>query len=296
MDGNHQRYEELIDELVLDGGDAADHSEAAAQKWRELRAHVAGCARCRERYNRVSMAERMLHGGAGALDSPSPASFERIGAALLGDADPTATAWQRMVQWLRPQRRWVGGLAAAAALAVLIPFYVARPHSQEFQARGRTAGERQAGVRAFCLDGTGVSSRCTRASQLRLTISNAGQFRYVFLVGLDEAHAIKWYAPRPSAIADAPQQALNRAPETSSIAAPSGIDVPVGDAIRLGVNHDAGPLRIYAIFSDAPVSAAEIESTVERMHSIKLSPAEAGALPLQRTDVVQHSVALDIAP
>jgi hypothetical protein len=282
---SHERYEKLMDELILDGNNGDD----VATRWQMLRAHLQGCQRCRARYDRVALAERMLHGGPSALPSPSPASFERIGAAVLAAAaPPPATTWQRLVQWRLVQwvvhpRRWVAGVATAAALAVLIPFFVARPRGGgEFQARGGAHVERQAGVRAFCFDDKGVTPRCTGASQLRLTVSNPGAFHYVFLVGLDEAHAIKWYAPRP--------------PQSSSLAAPSGQDVPIGDAVRLGVNHDPGVTRVYAIFSDAPVTSAEVEAAVERMRAIKLSPEKAGALPLQRTDVVQHSVTFNVLP
>jgi hypothetical protein len=283
---SHARYEQLIDELILDDEAALKNGE----KWQTLRAHLHTCTRCRERYDRVALAERMLHGGPRALGEPSAASFERIGAAVLADAakqgstqGAAQSALQRLVQWLAHPRRWVAGAATAVALAVLIPFFVLRPRGDgDFQARGGPTGERQAGVRAFCFDGSGVTPTCTRASQLRLTVSNAGKFRYMFLLGLDDAHAIKWYAPRP--------------PETMSVAAPEGSDVPVGDALRLGVNHDPGPVRVYAIFSDAPVSVAEVEATVEHMRAMKLSPTSAGALPLQRTDVVQHSVTFNIQP
>jgi hypothetical protein len=276
---SHERYEQLIDEILLD--DAS--SRASSQKWQMLREHLQGCPRCRERYDRVALAERMLHGGPGALPQPSPASFERIGAAVLDQAAARPRAWQRLVQWMAPPRRWAVGVATAATLAVLIPFFVARPRGEgEFQTRGGTHHERQAGVRAFCLDDKGVTPRCTGTAQLRLTVSNAGGFRYVFLLGLDEAHAIKWYAPRP--------------PDLASVAAPTGNEVPIGDAVRLGVNHDPGPARVYAIFSDTPVTAAEIEAAVERMRSLKLSPEKASTLPLQRTDVVQHSVTFDVVP
>jgi hypothetical protein len=283
---SHARYEQLIDELILD--DEAAPPTKAGDKWQTLRAHLQSCPRCRERYDRVALAERMLHGGPRALGAPSAASFERIGAAVLAaaakeGATQAQPALQRMVQWLAHPRRWVTGVATAAALAVLIPFFVLRPRGDgDFQARGGPSGERQAGVRAFCLDGSGVTPTCTRASQLRLTVSNAGKFRYMFLLGLDDAHAIKWYAPRP--------------PETSSVAAPVGNDVPVGDALRLGVNHDPGAVRVYAIFSDAPVSVAEVEASVEHMRAMKLSPSSAGVLPLQRTDVVQHSVTFNVQP
>ena len=62
---DHRRFEKLIDDMILDGN---------AGNWAELRLHLQGCPRCRERYDRVSLAERMLHGGPGALETPSSVS------------------------------------------------------------------------------------------------------------------------------------------------------------------------------------------------------------------------------
>jgi hypothetical protein len=282
---SHARYEQLIDELILDEASAI----AAPEKWQTLRAHLAECRRCRERYDRVALAERMLHGGPRALAEPSAASLERIGAAVMAQTTRQASAWQRMVQWFTRPGRVAAGLVTAAALAALFPLFVGRPRAPsatpgtgEFQSRGARGGDRRAGVRAFCLDANGVTPRCTQKSQLRLTVSNTDKLRYVFVFGLDEEHAIKWYAPRP--------------PETMSVAAPPGNDVPLGDGVRLGVNHDPGPVRVYALFSNAPVSTAEVQSAVERLRAEKRAPSRATSLPLQRNDVVQDSVTFDVSP
>jgi hypothetical protein len=143
-------------------------------------------------------------------------------------------------------------------------------------------GERAAGLRAFCLDGAGVTPRCTQAAQLRLTVSNGGHFQRVFVVGLDDTHELKWYAPRP--------------PETASVAAPAGVDVPLGAAVRLGVNHDPGKVRIYALFSDAPLAAGEVEAAAERLRASHALPSQRETLPLDRKDVVQKSVMIDVTP
>jgi hypothetical protein len=161
-----------------------------------------------------------------------------------------------------------------------------RPHApapgDEFQARGGATNERAAGVRAFCLDERGVTPRCSRAAQLKITVSNGGRFARVFLVGVDDELNLKWYAPRP--------------PELASVPAPAGVDQPIGGAVRLGVNHDPGRVRIYALFSDAPVSAQEIEAAAETLGRQHRRPSELPALPLTRTDVVQKSVVVDVEP
>lgn len=271
---SHEKYSRMIDDVIV--------GEVAPAEWRELRDHLRGCAECRARYDRVALAERMLSGGPAALGQPSQSSFDRIGAAVLDGATVPPSGWQRLVQWFAPTPRWAAGLAAAAAL-LLIPFALRAPRPDGgFQARGGVAHERTAGLRAFCLDEGGVTPHCARQNQLRLTVSNAGRFQRVFLVGLDDDWAPKWYAPRP--------------PEIESVPAPDGIDVPVGPAVRLGVNHDPGKVRIYALFSDAPVTTPEVEAAAERMRQQGKPPSQVEALPLMRTDVVQRSVVLDVEP
>ena len=48
------------------------------------------------------------------------------------------------------------------------------------------------------------------------------------------------------------------------MAAPDGVDQQIGAAVKLGVNHDPGQVRIYALFSDAPVSTQEVEAAADR--------------------------------
>jgi len=276
-EADHEHYFELIDELILDELEPSD--------WQRLRTHLPGCASCRARYDRVSLAERMLHGGPRALDTPSSTLLRRLEGAVVDlAAVRSPPAWQRALSWLAPTHRWATAAAAVAVVAVLIPFLLRAPapSSGDFQVRGGASHERAAGLRAFCIGDDGVTPRCVRAAQLRLTVSNGGKFQRVFLVGLDDEWAPKWYAPRP--------------PEQTSVAAPDGVDVPVGPAVRLGVNHDPGKVRIFALFSDAPVMAQEIEAAAARLRQQGRRPSQIDALPLDRTDVVQKSVVLDVEP
>jgi hypothetical protein len=276
MTTGHDKYERLIDGMVLD--------PLSAPAWQELRGHLRDCDACRARYDRVALAERMLHGGPAALATPSPASFDRIGAAVLDGLEPAPKpAWKRALAWLAPPQRW--GVALAAMLVVAILPVVLRPtppDANEFQARGGRPAERAAGLRAFCLDQSGVTPRCTRASQLKLTVSNGGGFGRVFLVGVDDQWNLKWYAPRP--------------PELASVPAPVGVDQPVGAAVRVGVNHDPGKVRIYALFSDTPVSASEIEAAAAALGRDHKLPSAEAVLPIGRGDVVQKSVVVNVEP
>jgi hypothetical protein len=269
---SHDRYIKIIDEMLVGDMEPA--------MWDELHAHLAGCTSCRARYDRVAMAERMLHGGPRAIDTPSSSTLKRLEAVVLSSATP-ASAWQRALRWFAPTQRWAVGVAAVAAAVVLIPFLARSPKSAgEFQVRGPATQERTAGLRAFCIGDEGVTPRCARTTQLRLTVSNAGKFARVFVIGFDDEFNPKWYAPRP--------------PEQQSVAAPDGVDQQIGPAVKLGVNHDPGKVRIYALFSDAPVSAQEIEAAADRLREQGRKPSQIESLPLLRTDVIQKSLVLDV--
>jgi hypothetical protein len=271
---SHDRYIEIIDEMIL--------GEVPTAEWNDLQRHLVGCASCRARYDRVSLAERMLHGGPGAMQTPSSSTLKRLEGAVLGAAAAPVPAWQRALQWFAPTQRWAVGVAAAAAVVVLVPLLLRSPAhpSGEFQTRGTSTHERTAGLRAFCIGNEGVTPRCERTTQLRLTVSNAGKFKNVFVVGFDDEFNTKWYAPRP--------------PEQLSVTAPDGVDQQIGPAVKLGVNHDPGKVRIYALFSDAPVSAPEIEAAADRLREQGRKPSQIESLPLLRTDVVQKSLVLDV--
>ncbi|HZS39637.1 MAG TPA: hypothetical protein VFF06_22550 [Polyangia bacterium] len=302
---DEKKYSRLVDEVIT--------SELPASKWERLRKHLQGCARCRARYNKAVLAERMLNGGPKAPDfmtRPSPAELDRIARAVVPGGD--ANAWQRLLQWFAaPTQRWVAtGMVAAAAALLLIPVLrhgTKAPAPETFQPRGGKGPvelfsknlngktvERSAGLRAFCLikdqvqalDPKGAAApRCDRSAQLKLAVSNPGGFKNLFLVGMDGEHDLKWYAPRP--------------PETHSVAAPletQGIDVPVGASVRLAVNHRPGPVRIFALFSDSPVTAAEVEAATEDLARRHVDAKTAEALPLKRQDVLQRSLLIDVEP
>jgi hypothetical protein len=293
--GCDERFQRLIDEVLL--------GDVPATKWERLRTHLRGCEPCRIRYNRVVLAERMLHGGPGSISEPSPSEFDRIAGGLFGARD---SRWKRLVQWLAPTPRWATGVAMAAAAVLLIPLLARTPQNARpvekgtgpvelFQSRGGApASERQAGLRAFCihdkveaLDPKGKETpRCERSAQLKLAVSNPGGYKSVFLVGMDDDHAPKWYAPRP--------------PQAESVPAPpmskDQSEQPVGSAVRLAVNHGPGKVRIFALFSDKPVRAAEVESAVDELARRHVAAGDAEALPLRRPDVLQRSLLVDIQP
>ena len=288
MDRCDSAFPKWIDSLLLD--------ELAAAKWVKLRVHLKGCAACRDRYNRVALAERMLHGGPAALAAPSPESFARVGAALFEVEEERSPGRGR---FLIP--RWIYGVFAIGAAAALLPFVV-QPHHEvgarvsgqsEFAARGTaTVAAERAGLRAFCLDGSangGIRSldpgptppQCATTDLLKFTYSNQAGYEDVFLFGVDAGWAIKWYEPRP--------------PATLSVPATRAIDQPLGGAIKIGVNHDPGLVRVFALFGHAPISGREVEDAVAALRLRGISPRDATELPLAgRGDLLQRSLLIEV--
>jgi hypothetical protein len=302
-------FKKMIDDVVID--------ELPTSKWEKLRKHLQGCLTCRSRYNKAVLASRMLAGGPQAIGTPSPAELNRIERAVLDGHEPKKSAFGRMLSWFAPAQRWGTGLALTAAALAIIPLLrMNEPTSgrDEFQPRGgKDKGpvelfsktpvlkptERSAGLRAFCLVGDKVEAldqkdtkppRCARSAQLKLAVSNTGKYSKVFLVGLDKDYDLKWYAPRP--------------PETESVNAPAPgqdketaettVETPVGASVRLVVNHGPGVTRIFGIFSDKPVTVAEVEAAAKTAKDKKVGLSDLYALPFSRTDVLQRSLLIDI--
>jgi hypothetical protein len=78
------------------------------------------------------------------------------------------------------------------------------------------------------------------------------------------------------------------------VSAPDGIDQQIGAAVKLGINHDPGKVRVYALFSDAPVTMQEVQAAADRLREQGRKPSQIDALPLLRTDVIQKSLVLDV--
>jgi hypothetical protein len=228
----------------------------------------------------------MLHGGPPQIDNISPSLLDRIGAAVLAEARVEPPGFARKSERIGSLKRWGFSAIAVAALIVSpLALRLWQRSTPEFQARGAShANERSAGLRAFCLDEGAVTPRCARNGLLRLAVNNGGGFRYLFVVGMDDSWAIKWYEPHP--------------PSQSSVAAPASgePDVPVSTAIRLAVNHDAGRLRIWALFSDRPIDAHEIEAAAAQLERRHLLPSLTGKLPIERADVTQRTLTLEVDP
>ena len=171
---------------------------------------------------------------------------------------------------------WLRGAALAAALMLVLLAWVVHQRSS---APVQLAGERTAGLRVAC---SGDGARCSPRAELRLFVSNGGRFRHVFAVGLDDRFVLHWYAPRPPDVVSAVAPTVSAARE-----------LPLGAAVALA-DHVPGPLRVFALFTDAPLSAQELTAATTELKLQQRAPSTLQSLPLARSDVLQKSVLLNL--
>ena len=294
---------ELIDGMLVE--------ELAPRKARQLREHLGACPSCQERYNRVVLASRLLAGGPKAIAIPSEGELQRVRARVLERV--------RLVPDAEPARRqsifrWVAVLAASAAVfALVLPLalHFARPPATgrgagggggvaetaaelggrpEFEPRGpaQASPTEKLGLRAFCIQSAAAGATpvvqsvlptdpaapaakltsCGLGDVLKFAYTNRSELPYLFLVGLDERYAVKWYEPHP--------------PRTTSVEVKKdAVNQTIPRAVKIGVNHEAGALRLYAIFSAQPVEARQIEAAAAAAKKAKIPLARLTALTLE---------------
>ncbi len=216
----------LTDRLFVDG--------LGRWRFRRLRRHLGGCARCRAYYDKVALAWRAMGPGA-----TPPVVAEALADELVG-ALP------------RPRRfPWLAGAAAAAAVAAAAAWMIApRFSTGEWRERGGAVA-RARGVRAFCLgaDGGEVAVRGSVAAardgappSLRCPLGGSLQFAYTLGDGAPETLTL---VGRDSAGREHPYA-------TALPLRPGSVDEPLPTSVRLAVNHAAGPVTVDAFFSDGP--------------------------------------------
>jgi hypothetical protein len=162
-----------------------------------------------------------------------------------------------------------------------------RPTEAEFQPRGRSAvpATGRVGLRAFCVrDGEIISPPAARAGgapdaacrledELQLTLTHTQGFPYLLVIGvLDDTRGElhhTWYHPVP------PTGAAGPAPQDV-------VAEPLGESVRLSVNHRPGRLRLVALFSQEPFTAGQVLPWLET-----LGPSDSAAELLRRTGASQ---------
>ena len=250
------RAKRLIDRWFITG--------LSGRRWRTLRELLEASPEARQYYNRVATVRATLAGEGGLDSTRVDAIRERLFAQLSGKPE-------------RPSRWLVWAQFAATAIALLL--LVALPRLRErddLQPRG--IGDQGVEARAFCVvrgardavravavSETSSTTTCGLGDTLQLAYSVSERARpwarYVFLVGADERHQPLWYFPNPS-------EGLSFA------AAATDGEHLTPDGIELAVNHQAGALWIYALFSSEPLSVDTVSSWLES--------APTGATPTAR--------------
>ncbi len=213
-------------------------------EFRDLRAHLASCEECRERYDRLSRVKLALSKepglpsdqltllGAGLIDGGSRPARRRsplaLGAAIVAGAA-------------------AAGVAAAVLLAV-------RPDHGQFQARG-AAGHAAEGVRAYCIQPgspprvlaeaiSGGALSCPQGASVQFSYT-AGSATHLAIVGVEPSGAVVPFFP----------QEAGAGPIESR-----RIDVPLPYSTPLREARPGETIRVVAIHADRALSREAIEA------------------------------------
>lgn len=301
---DHSTIQEEIDRLFVRQG-------LSARRWRRVHGHLAECAPCRGYYQRVAELHVAFTGRSwqGSLGMAGIESSLLVHGPLHG---PLATRWW---SWL-VHSFTARALVAVASLAILLLVLDAAgslswrrssptaPGFERLNPRGGASTPASpARLRPICVlrseltgdtpDENGALSgrvtRCTMESDLVFAYLYDGDpdlARYVFVVGLDDRLTPLWYGPRPDE-----QQSLAIA------AAERGVVYRLPGATRVGVNHQPGRVRAFALFSPTPVRVDEVAAAVRALRDTGVSPTSLVTLPLLgRTDVVTAVADLEVVP
>lgn len=305
-----------------------DHLPEGADAY-DLMDHMREDAAAREHFDQLALASRELEQVSGEGRSSFERSFGEasfLGAldAMLeeeqGASNAAPTVSPTIAEPRREQRAEVielstwfkvkqaaPGLAAAAALLfslLAISDRGVQPQPDEgFQARSATHTTRTQSVPAapslalFCVTregGDGVVFRgerefpfgvlaCSKDSELKLAHETpTHRFTHVAVFGIDHRGELKWYGPSP---------ASRDAVEVSDKIVASKLR-PIGESIRLGVNHEPGKIRVHALFSDQPLDYGKLESLLAGKDRGQLF--EEAQLDLSRQGVSTTSKTFDV--
>jgi hypothetical protein len=227
--------------------DRAFVGDLPAWRRRRLRRHLAACASCRARYDRLALADRQLGGR------------DRLGAAAVADLERTLVAGATSGRRRRAVWAGVGALVTAAVVVLVVSLRDAGPPELRPRGPGVVLGDRMPGVRLFCVEGgTRVVAesrvvpvagpvpalRCTLDAELQLAYSSPDLEGLTMVAFGRQGQSIRYYAPRAG---DAEAVAL----------APDRVDEPLAWSTRLGVKHDPGAYEVVVRFYDRPVRAED---------------------------------------
>jgi hypothetical protein len=236
----HERARELLTRQFTEGA-------LARAMQRDLRDHVRACAGCKAEYDRLFQVERALEGGVAV----PRASIERL---LVELPAQRRGAIRRRPHW--SVRRFVASIAACAAL--LVAALIMNPSRQpaewsEWAARG---GTKRAWISIFVMRGdevTALGSTLESDDTLLFAYTNLEDSgaRHLAIAGRDAAGHVHWYHPSYRSGEDRPR----------SIAIEESAGRELAEAVRS--EHAKGKLEICALFSEEPLSIADVDRRLE---------------------------------
>lgn len=286
--------QERLDALFIEPDVSGEGDAASLLTPTQMHAQLRESSRARDRYDQLATASRALEG-----DLEQPSRFERrfaeqsflgaLDAMLDAEQAPSASPQQQPAAEVIPlatRRRFTPPaprvvFAAAATLmvslgaATLLRDTPATPgdpiiaaDDDAFQARSarsimRTPASRDtlASVEPFCVERTAEGPRftsredapfgvlaCPLDADLKLAYTSPSHAapRYIAAFGVSATGQILWYGPTPAR----PEPILIRHATQPE---------PLGDTLRLAINHAPGTIRLHTITSQHPLNYANLE-------------------------------------
>jgi len=272
-------YRLILDELDPDRAAAIEH-------------HLGHCERCASAWNEVQRLVGHLAPDEGEFDDPAFAgdvmTLVRLGRTQ--KKEPHPSWWEALVG------RWRAGLATAlvaAATASLVLLVWPRPEGPDsgFQSRGGAESpDSWVSIQAYRAAGTAhqpISSALAADDALAFTYSNRsrGVYRFLMILGVDRTGHVFWYYP-----------AYTRAGEDPASVPISSSENP--QTLPQQVRHDLRPgeLRLFGLFSRAPLRVHQVEAVVATSLQAAGSLRQLQRLPLEGTGQHSFIVAVTAAP
>lgn len=228
---------------------------AAGREDRELRA----------RFNELALADRAL-GGDFEARSGEAMFLGALDAMLSEEAEEQAPQPISLDEHRarRSTPRWALAAVALIAVGATVVLFGNEPADDEFQARASVASTRDyvaPQVEVFCVerDANGevtfrgaeesalATVRCPIGAEIKLAVRNAdAELRFVALFA-SQGQDLRWYGPTPVA------------PEPIAIHH-GDAPLPVGETIRLDVNHEPGTVRVVGVFTEKPMAWQQLQT------------------------------------
>lgn len=181
-----------------------------------------------------------------------------------------------VVQLSTWQSRIPVALAAAAAIALaFVTLGGQELQPDEFQSRSVVSPKKHdydmPTVEVFCVKRTdaGVefvgseqselaTVQCGVDEEIKLAVKNPDErLRYAAFFGVADDNSLHWYGPSPAV--------------TGAVSVPTSTELrPIGETIRLDVNHEPGTVRVIGMFAETPLDFAEVDEwTKTRVNELR---------------------------